>query len=625
MKQRHKAWHRLLIIIGVLFISLHLFAEETSRADLGEVVLSWEEMKKMLSEIETLKQDIKDLKEEQAKAKKMKKEPLPVTYSITESHFSGEVKGKSAQFSAKFSVQILKEGWVKIPFFQNDVGIEAITLNDDQQLAQFVLESQGYSLLAKGPKNLTFQVTFRVPIQVKELIYSLSFIPPRAVINHISLRIPEKGVNVVQMMSHSQLIQEDEVTTIESVLSERDPLKLSWKVEKDSSINRKSQAIVHSLASVNKSDIFVLSSIILKHVTSLDKVTFRLPLNVEILNVTSLHIDQWSTEKLADAQVIKIAGQSDSELKIELSYRLRLSGLPAELAMPTVAIIGTDTLEGFLGVEALGNIEVNSKQVKNGVLIPAKNLPQIFWQKASNPLLYGYQFYGNTFSPLLNIRGFQEIQTVVANVDLVEGVTHRTLEGKSITRLLYFIRNNDRQFLTLTLPKNSRLWQAFLNGKPVKPAQKDSGEILIPMKKSSSQGGELESFSIEIGYITEVNKLTLKGDIQNQLPAIDIPISYLRWTLYLPEYYEYSKFEGLLKQVKQFSKTVKKHKTQINIPTQGEQFLFEKHLIVDGIPYVRGKYGQFLGDDIFLSLPSHTKTFARDKEYNRSQQVTPNR
>jgi len=93
-----------------------------------------------------------------------------------------------------------------------------------------------------------------------------------------------------------------------------------------------------------------------------------------------------------------------------------------------------------------------------------------------------------------------------------------------------------------------------------------------------------------------------------------IPISYLRWTLYLPEYYEYSKFEGLLKQVKQFSKTVEKHQAQINIPTQGQQFLFEKHLIVDGIPYVRGKYGQFLGNDIFLSLPSRTFGIATDKE-----------
>ncbi len=628
--------HKYCILIGLL-IGLALspvFAEPLSEIKSGKVILSWEELKKLLDEIDTLKQDIKALKKEKVQAKP--KEPLPVTYSITESQFVGEVKGLSAQFQAEFSVKILKEGWVTIPFFPNSVGIEAITF-PEQQLVQFVREPKGYALLAKGPKSFSFQVTFRVPIQVNELTYSLSFLPPRSVINHITLRIPEKGVNVVQKTFHSQVIQNKEaVTTIEAVLSERETLELAWKIEKDSGLSRKSFAVLHALASVDKSDISVLSTIVLKHVASLDNIAFRLPLNVEIINVTSMDIEQWTTEKLEKAQLVKIVGEPRTTLKINILYRLRLSSLPADIAIPTVEIMGMDTLEGFMGVEALGNIEVNTKNVKKGVLIPAKNLPKILWQKASNPLLYGYQFYGNLFSPSLSIRSYQEIQTVVANVDLVDCVTHRTLEGKSITRILYFIRNNDRQFLTLTLPENSRIWQAFLNGKPVKPAQKDTGEILIPMKKSASQGGELQSFSIEIGYITEVTKLTLKGDILNQLPAIDIPINYLKWSLYLPEYYEYSRFEGLLKQVQQFSDTTQKEaKMQIDIPIQGRRFLFEKHLIVDERPYIRGKYGQFLGDDIFLSL--HSSGFGLEilnqveedeGEYGRSMpklQVTPNR
>ena len=646
--------HILFCLVSGVFLSIgcvpQLFAEEAKEAEqfslsalkTGEVLFSWDELKKLLEEIETLKLDIERLKKEKAQAQKAQKEPLPVEYSITESHFTGEVKGSSAQFKAKFSVQVLKDGWLKVPFFHDDVGIEAININvlkplepsengaiatDDSTisqptairlqneqkekatLAQFVRDTQGYYLLAKGPKAFTIQVTFRVPIQVKGLIYRLSFMPPRAVINHVTLRIAEKGINVVQKTAHSLIKEENGITTIETVLSERDTLKLGWKVEKDSSISRKSRAILHSLASVDKSDISVSSTIVLKHVGSLNNIAFHFPLNVEIVNVTSLDIEQWATEKLEESQVIKMTGHSDprSAVKIDMSYRLRLSSLPADIAIPAVEIMGTDTLEGFLGVEVLGNLEVNAKQVKSGILIPAKNLPKKLWQKAANPLLYGYQFYGNTFRPSLSIRRYQEIQTVVANVYLVDCVTHRTLEGKSITRILYFIRNNDRQFLTLTLPKNSRIWQVFLNGKPVKPAQKDTGEILVPMKKSASQGGDLQSFSIEMGYITEVNKLSLKGDILNQLPAIDIPISYLRWRLYLPEYYEYSKFEGLLKKVAQFSKVPKKHhftKPQIDIPTQGRRFLFEKHLIVEGRPYIRGKYGQFLGDDLFLSIHS---------------------
>ncbi len=639
----------LIALICWVFISLaylpRVFAEDSSLSEIktGKVVLSWDELKTMLNQIETLKQDIKALKKEQkAKAAQDKKEPLPVEYSITESQFTGEIKGMSAQFKAEFYVQILKKGWVSIPFFGNDIGIETIKITNsaenEQTLTQFVRNSKGYYLLAKGENAYTIQVTFRVPVQLNELTYSLSYLPPRSVINHILLKIPEKGVHIVKMNAHSQLIQQtDEMTSIETVLSERDSLKLAWKVEKDSGINRKSIAILHSLASVDKSDISVFSTIVLKHLATLNKVAFKLPLNVEIINVTSVDIEQWAIEKQDNSQIIKISGKSDprTAIKIDVSYRIRLAKLPAKMAIPTIEIVGTDTLEGFMGIEALGNIEVNSEAVKHGILIPAKNLPKKMWQKASNPLLYGYQFYRHSFSPSLKIRGYKEIQTVVANVDIVDCVTHRTLEGKSITRIMYFIRNNDRQFLTLTLPKNSRLWQAFLNGKPVKPAQKETGEILIPMKKSASQGGDLESFTIEIGYITEVNKLSLKGDILNQLPAIDIPISYLQWNLYLPEYYDYSGFEGLLKQVKRFSNTSQnKGISQIEIPTQGRSFLFEKYLIVDGIPYVRGKYGQFLGNDIFLSLPSSRRSssyYSKRRDFTESdssdyrEQVRANR
>jgi len=204
-----------------------------SEPQLGKVILSWEEIKTLLKEIETLKQDIETLKKEKvqiqkAQTEKEKEKPVPVEYAITESQLTGEVQGLSAQFKAIFSVQVLKKGWLKIPFFQNDVGIEAINITvpntsnsevasdeiaeqtaieptnlslqnepANEQSAQFIRDANGYSLLAKGPTFLSIQVTFRVPIQVEELTYTLSFMPPRAVINHITLQIPEKEVNVV--------------------------------------------------------------------------------------------------------------------------------------------------------------------------------------------------------------------------------------------------------------------------------------------------------------------------------------------------------------------------------------------------------------------------------------------
>ncbi|NJO14583.1 MAG: hypothetical protein HC877_02195 [Thioploca sp.] len=636
------------VLLALNYLSVIGQAEEIAltNLDVGKVILPWTELKKLLEELETLK------KHNTADKKTVK--PLPINYSIIQSYFNGEVKGNSVHFEAELVVQIFKTGWVTIPLFSKDVGIEAVNItvihseknqatvtpviaNDVQpNINQLIRDTNGYHLFATGPQQLAIQVVFYLPIQVKESIYTFTFIPPRAVVNHFFLQIAEKGVTLVQLPPYSRINQPENMTTVETVLSEHDNFQLSWQIKTDSGITRKSLATIRTLASIDKAELVVINTIIIKYLTSLEQIAFHLPVDVEILNVTSLDITQWSTEKLVQSQVIKIAGHQDlpPQIKIEISYRRRLNDLPLETNIPTIALTGVDNLEGFLGIEVLGNLEVTTKKVTKGVLIPAKNLPPTLWQKTANPLLYGYQFHTSTFNATISIKGYQEIQTVVANIDHVDCVTHRTLEGKSINRILYSIRNNDRQFLSLTLPENSHLWQAFLDGTPVKPAQKDNGEILIPMKKSLTQGETLQSFTIEIGYITAVNKLSLKGDILNQLPAVDIPISYLQWRLYLPEYYEYSKFEGPLKQVTQFSipEETSVNSTQIDIPTQGQLFLFEKYLIVNEKPYMRGKYGQFLGDDILLSV--HTSSIEKVESKlpttfrgirGDRQQVIPNR
>jgi len=650
-----KLRYSLLFLLTFVFLGAHAKPQLNS----GEVTLSWEEFKTLLEQIEALKKRTEDLK---AELKPKKPQASPVAYTLTEANFVGEVKGLSARFEAQFSVQILHAGWVTIPFFPANMGIETLNIaqltpvqqetftetstrgeSSEEPLnpvatatspvthAYFVNHEEGYALLAQGPQKLSIEAVFYVPIQINDLTYELTFSPPSAVIHHVSLQIPEQDIQIVKMNQHSQRVSSEHTTLIETVLSEQEPFQLSWQVKKDTGLVRKSKAALHSLVSIDKSEIIVSNQIILKHLTHLNEVSVQVPLAVDILTLTSLDVARWLTEKQKKNQVIKLEGQVDADTptKIDLVYRLPLANLPAEVSIPMLTLAGVDDVEGFLAIEALGNLEVVAQKAANGDAIATKNLPKTLWQQAQNPLLYSYQFAKAQFSPQLSIRKYEEIQTIVANIDQMAAVTHRTLEGKSITRIRYFIRNNDRQFLTLKLPKQSRIWQVFLDGKSIKPARKESGEILIPMKKSTSAGQELQSFTIEVGYISEVSKLSLKGEIINELPAADIPISYLKWRIYLPAYYQYAKFEGPLKQVKKFAqKTHSGPKVQIGVPAQGQLFLFEKHLVVEEMPYVRSQYGQFLGDDIFLSL----QHYPQEGEFNESteeqsyrRQVTPNK
>ena len=79
----------------------------------GKVVLSWAELKLLLEEIETLRQANAEKKADQEK----KEDIPPAEYSIGSAQYEGTIQGETARFKSDFSVQVLKQGWIKIPFF----------------------------------------------------------------------------------------------------------------------------------------------------------------------------------------------------------------------------------------------------------------------------------------------------------------------------------------------------------------------------------------------------------------------------------------------------------------------------------------------------------------------------
>ena len=588
-------------------------------------MLTWNELKTLLDELDSLKRAA-------AQQPPKQEDAPPVEYNLLDARLRGTADGEIMRFEAEMAFQVFKKGWMTFRLFSEQVGIESVSITPvnppdalsqtppaaPERMAQLVRGEKGIGVIARGPGEFAVKMTFYVPIQVDNLTYSLSLTPPASLMNRVTIDIPGKGVNLLTMTPAGKVTQTDALTTFQTVLGKNAALNLGWTIEKESGISRKSSAELHTLVTVEKTALSMSGMITLNNLAALDQVELRLPKEVEILNVTSADIERWTTEQTEDSQLLKLTGAIDARksVNLTLSYRALLAALPAKVAVPVAQVNGVSVVAGFVGVEVVGNLDVTPTEPQNKYLIPPKNLPKTLWQSTSSPLLYGYEFHDGAFTAHLDVKSYQEIQTVVANVDVADCVTHRTLEGKSITRVRYFIRNNDRQFLTLTLPKRSRLWQAFLEGEPVKPAKTESDAILIPMKKSTMQGEDLRSFSIEIGYVTEVDKLSLKGGLVNELPGIDLPISHLRWTLYLPENYEYTKFEGPVKQVEQLAAAALdvSAKTMIDIPLQGKQFLFEKYLLVDETPYVRGKYGQHLGDDIFLSVRGATQADAEKSD-----------
>ena len=230
--------------------NMPICAEEPMLPNLesGKVVLTWNELKTMLDELESLKRAVAEQQQPEAK------EQPPVEYNVLDAQLRGTAQGATMRFEAEFSVQILKSGWTTFQLLPAQVGIESVrvTQNDAAPtlspladaaatpsavpIAQLVRGDKSYDVIAQGPAEFTLAVVFYAPIQVDNLTYSFELTPPPAVMNRVTVEIPEKSVNLLKMSPAGRVDQIDNGTMFWTVLSKNDTLALSWQIEKETGI-----------------------------------------------------------------------------------------------------------------------------------------------------------------------------------------------------------------------------------------------------------------------------------------------------------------------------------------------------------------------------------------------------
>jgi hypothetical protein len=110
-------------------------------------------------------------------------------------------------------------------------------------------------------------------------------------------------------------------------------------------------------------------------------------------------------------------------------------------------------------------------------------------------------------------------------------------DGKTLTLARYAIRNNQRNFVKITLPPGAIVWSASLAGKPAKPGQAPDGSLLLRLEKSRT-GEDAPVFPVEILYVSKASNWTDKGKVRLTLPSLDLPVSRTGLLLYYPPLFQ---------------------------------------------------------------------------------------
>jgi hypothetical protein len=143
----------------------------------------------------------------------------------------------------------------------------------------------------------------------------------------------------------------------------------------------------------------------------------------------------------------------------------------------------------------------------------------------------------------VNVARYDQQAVLMANVEEARYQVLMSADGKELVQARYAVRNNQRNFVKITLPAGATVWSASLAGKPMRPGQAPDGSLLLPLEKSKG-GEEAPAFEIEILYLTKATAWTEKGHEKVTLPALDLPISRTGMLLYYPPSFKVSAEPG---------------------------------------------------------------------------------
>jgi len=124
----------------------------------------------------------------------------------------------------------------------------------------------------------------------------------------------------------------------------------------------------------------------------------------------------------------------------------------------------------------------------------------------------------------VNVARYAQESVLMANIEEARYQILMSEEGKTLVQASYAIRNNRKNFLKVTIPKDAVVWSATLSGKPVRPGQASDGSLLLPLEKGRA-GEEAPVFAAEILYFSRGNQWEDSGKLKLGLPVLDLPVS----------------------------------------------------------------------------------------------------
>jgi hypothetical protein len=483
---------------------------------------------------------------QQLRAKAYPVEPIPepavVQAVLTRISYDLQVAGDLAVGRANLFVDVIKDGWVRIPIPPTLLVREAKLDGKPVSLVKDDPSSTGKSAVFyhKGRAELQFEVV--LPVTTAATNESITLPPVLAGITQASIKLPRQGVDVKLA---GGFLAERTASAIESrwVAYGRGiaPLVFSWWKKADNHRNSqplKMRGSLTEFVGLGEDSTPIQAEVGFEVLQgAAHEIKLQLPDKVTINQVSGAMIADW--ELKSGELVVTFLEPVENSARFVLTGETR-TPREGRIDVPLLHILNAERVTGGVAVEVLGAGEIKDRKSAGLENADATDLGELVANRQS-PSLLAFKFRSGDAKAVrslaVDVVRYTQEAVLMANIEEARYRILRSADGKSLVQARYAIRNNQRNFLKISLPPNAVVWSATLSSKPIRPGQSPDGGLLLPLEKSRA-GEDAPAFAAEIFYFTRDAQWDRRGKCRLALPVLDLPISTTGLEYYHPPFYK---------------------------------------------------------------------------------------
>jgi hypothetical protein len=476
---------------------------------------------------------ISDYRTLHAKAYPPDREPEgpPVDATLTRVDYDLRIDGDLAAGRASLTVDVLKNGWVRVPI---PAGLLVREAKLDGKLVSLVPGAAGKgsnqlsALLSRSGRSVLL-LDIALPVVSTAGEESISLPSTASGVTRASVRLPRQGVDI--KLTGGLLAEKSEPGAESKWLAYargNEPLTFTWKRKTEDHRGTQPLRLRGSLTELTGlgEDTTTVVAEVNVEVTqgAAREVRISLPDKVTVNQVAGAMVADW---EMKDGQLaVTFLEPVEQNAKFIISGETR-SPRDGQIEIPLLRLLNAERDTGGVAVEVLGAGEIKEFKAEGLENADATDLGEIVSSRQSTSLSAFRYRAGDAKtarSLTVNVARYTPQAVLMANVAEARYHVLITNEGKLLVQARYAVRNNQRNFLKITLPTGATLWSASLAGKPVRPGQSPDGSVLLPLEKAHA-GEDSPEFAVEIVYISRGTAWNDKGQFKLALPALDLPVS----------------------------------------------------------------------------------------------------